>query len=112
MYSVLFSPQSNKASWEFYGELTDPQGVPVDLTGCTMVFAVNGKNSGRQHLVASTDNGKITFPDTGIFRWFFERGEMGGLCAGTYETGLTIANDTQTMQLSVGPLPITDGVVP
>jgi len=112
MYHVLFAPQSTRASWEFYGELTDAQGVPVDLTGCTMVFAANEKNGGGQRLLASTDNGKITFPDIGIFRWFFERGEMGGLCAGTYETGLTIANDTQTMQLSVGPLSITDGVVP
>jgi hypothetical protein len=39
---------------------------------------------------------------------------MRGLEAGTYDTGMTLTNDdgTQTIQLSVGPLPIVDGVVP
>jgi hypothetical protein len=39
---------------------------------------------------------------------------MHGLEPGTYDTGLTLTNDdgTQTIQLSVGPLPIVDGVVP
>jgi hypothetical protein len=39
---------------------------------------------------------------------------MRGFCAGTYQTGLTLTNDdgTQTVQLSVGPLPIVDGVTP
>ena len=39
---------------------------------------------------------------------------MEGLSPGTYDTGLTLTNNdgTQTLQLSVGPLPIVDGVVP
>ena len=65
-------------------------------------------------LVASTDNGKITYVDIGTFRWFFTKDEMGSLCAETYDTGLTLTNDdgTQTIQLSVGPLPIIDGNMP
>jgi hypothetical protein len=39
---------------------------------------------------------------------------MHGLEAGTFNTGLTLTNNdgTQTIQLSVGPLPIVDGIVP
>jgi hypothetical protein len=39
---------------------------------------------------------------------------MSQLCQGQYDTGLTLTNDdgTQTVQLSVGPLSIVDGVVP
>jgi hypothetical protein len=39
---------------------------------------------------------------------------MNGLAPGTYDTGLSLTNDdgTQTVQLSVGTLPIVDGVVP
>jgi hypothetical protein len=67
-----------------------------------------------KRLLASTGNGKITIVDLGTFRWFFTLDEMRGLEAGTYDTGLTLTNDdgTQTLQLSVGPLPIVDGVVP
>jgi hypothetical protein len=114
MYEVLFKPQSNQASWAFSGMITDMEGQPIDLSACSMVFAVRRKNRGGHHLVASTENGKITYPALGVFHWFFTEGEMGGLSAGTYATGLTITNDdgTQTVQLSVGALPVVDGVVP
>ena len=116
MYHVTFPEQSNRASWMFIGMITDLDDNPIDLIGCSIVFQVNGginnmQNTGR--LVASTDNGKLTIIDVGKFRWFFTLEEMGGLCAGQYNTGLTLTNDdgTQTVQLSVGPLPIVDGVV-
>jgi hypothetical protein len=114
MYQVSFPPQSNKASWVFIGQVMDMSEVLIDISACSMVFAIAEKNNGIQRLEASTANGKITYPDVGTFRWFFTREEMGGLCPGTYETGLTLTNDdgTQTVQLSVGPLPIVDGVVP
>jgi hypothetical protein len=113
MYDVSFSPQSNQASWVFIGMVTDIEDKPIDISACSMVFAVREKRGG-QRLVASTDNGKITYPSMGVFRWFFTESEMNGLCSGTYDTGLTLTNDdgTQTVQLSVGSLPIVDGVVP
>jgi hypothetical protein len=112
MYHVTFPPQSNRASWVFLGLVTDLEDNPIDLTNCAMVFAVRGHNG--RVLEASTENGKITHVDVGKFRWFFTLDEMETLCAGTYETGLTLWNDdrSQTVQLSVGPLPIVDGVVP
>ena len=112
MYHVTFPPQSNRASWAFIGMVTDLEDNPIDLSGCSMVFAIRGKNGGGR-LEASTDNGKITIIDLGKFRWFFTLDEMHGLCAGTYDTGLALTNNdaSQTVQLSVGPLPIVDGIV-
>jgi hypothetical protein len=115
MYDVTFAVQSNQASWIFIGMVTDLSDQPIDISACSMVFAVRAKRSGpNKMLVASTANGKITYPSLGTFRWFFTEGEMNGLRAGTYDTGLTLTNDdgTQTVQLSVGSLPIVDGVVP
>jgi hypothetical protein len=114
MYDVTFSPQSNQASWVFIGMVTDLSDQPIDISACSMVFAIREKKQRGPMLVASTDNGKITYPSLGVFRWFFTEGDMNGLCAGTYDTGLTLTNDdgTQTVQLSVGSLPIVDGVVP
>ena len=115
MYHVTFNEQSNRASWAFIGLVTDLDDNPIDLSLCSMVFQINGgiNKSQTGGLVASTANGKLTIIDTGKFRWFFTKEEMGGLCAGQHDTGLTLTNDdgTQTVQLSVGPLPIVDGVV-
>ena len=112
MYQISFPFTSNKASWLFVGQVLDMDENPIDISACSMAFAVREKNNGGQRLEATTENGKITYVDIGTFRWFFTREEMGGLCAGTYETGLILTNDdgTQTIQLSVGPLPIVDGV--
>jgi len=116
MYHVTFPPQSNRASWLFVGLVTDLDDNPIDLSACSMVFQVSGgvHQSPAGRLTASTDNGKLTIIDIGKFRWFFTKEEMGGLCAGQYETGLTLTNDdgTQTVQLLVGPLSIVDGIVP
>lgn len=112
-YQITFPAQSNRASWVFLGQVSDLDDDPIDLSLCSMVFAVRDKN-GQLKLEASTDNGKLTYPDIGKFRWFFTVEEMRGLCAEQHSTGLTLTNDdgTQTVQFAVGPLAIMDGVVP
>jgi hypothetical protein len=115
MYQVTFPPQSNRASWVFIGQVTDLDDNPIDLTGLPMVFAITDVVNGNGgQLIASTDNGKLTIVGPGTFRWFFTLDDMQGLCPGQHQTGLTLTNDdgTQTVQLSVGPLNIVDGVVP
>jgi hypothetical protein len=114
MYHVTFPPQSNRASWVFVGLVTDLDDNPIDLTNSSMVFSIEKRNHQGMWLTASTDNGKLTIVDLGIFRWFFTLDDMRCLNPGTYDTGLTLTNDdgTQTVQLSVGPLPIVDGIVP
>ena len=113
MYQVTFPAQSNRASWVFIGQITDLDDNPIDLTGLPMVFQIRDKD-GCPRLMASTDNGKISIIALGTFRWFFTLQDMQRLGPGQYDTGLTLANDdgTQTVQLSVGPLPVVDGVVP
>jgi hypothetical protein len=113
MYQINFPAQSNRASWAFIGEITDLDDNPIDLSNCTMVFAATDKD-GNQGLLASTEIGNITYPSLGLFRWFFTVGEMQGLRAEQYNTGLTLTNDdgTQTIQLNISPLPIVNGVVP
>lgn len=131
MYQITFPEQSNRASWVFIGLISDLDNNPIDLTGCSMVFQAQPPRQGSSHdypgtggyygsdecsgtLTASTANGKITFIALGTFRWFFTLQDMQALRPGTYATGLTLTNDdgTQTIQFSVGPLPIVDGVVP
>jgi hypothetical protein len=127
MYHVTFPPQSNRASWVFVGAITDLDDNPIDISACSLVFQIsppqanNARGIGGYYddrpsgsLTASTANGKLTVIDIGKFQWFFTLQDMRSLCAGTYDTGLTLTNDdgTQTVQLSVGPLPIVDGVVP
>ena len=113
MYMVSFPPQSNRASWVFVGLVTDLDNNPIDLTGCSMEFQISDKEN-YPRLIATTQDGTITFVDIGTFRWFFTLAQMHGLEPGTYNTGLVLTNNdgTQTIQLSVGPLPIVDGVVP
>lgn len=113
MYHVTFPPRSNRASWRFIGLVTDLDDNPIDLSTFSLVFQVNDKD-GCARLTASTANGKLTITGLGIFQVFFTVTEMRSLCTGTYQTGLTVTNDdrSQTEQLSVGPLPMIDGVVP
>lgn len=112
MYHITFPPQSNRASWVFIGVVSDLDDNPIDLSLCKMVFVVRDKNG--RVLEASTDNGKLTIVSLGTFRWFFTLDDMQGFCPGQCATGLTLWNDdrSQTIQLSVGPLDIVDGVVP
>lgn len=114
-YLIQFPPLSNRASWPFVGQLTDLNDEPLDIVGFSMVFAIRDKSG--LLLVASTDNGALTILGAeypGMFRWNFTLDQMSGLCAKTYDTGLTLTvpDGSQTVQLSVGPLPIYDGIVP
>lgn len=112
MYQILFPQTSNDATWIFTGQIKDAStGELLDLSDLSFVFSVEDQNNCSK-LVASTANGKFTILSLGIFRWEFTRDEMRSLCPGTYDTGLTMSNDTQTTQLSVGSLPIVDGNMP
>lgn len=112
MFQIAFPPTSNRASWIFTGQINDANTNDlIDLSSLTFVFDVMDQN-GCVLLSATTANGKFTIIATGVFRWAFTESEMSKLCAGTYRTGFTMSNsDPQTIQLSVGSLPIVDGNV-
>lgn len=113
MYQISFPPTSNRGTWIFTGQINDANSPfdLLDLSDLTLVFAVYDEFR-CQKLLATTDNGKLTIISTGIFQWEFAESEMAVLCAGTYNTGMTMASADQIEQLSVGPLPIVEGNVP
>lgn len=47
----------------------------------------------------------------GVFQWRFEASEMRNLDAQTYEVGVTLEQDDDTVQLIIGTVPVIDGVV-
>lgn len=117
MYHMILPEKTNRESWVYVGLITDLNDAPIDITGCSLVFRARPPSNQPQSpgLLASTANGKLVISDQrGQFQWAFSLQEMHGLCPGTYDTGLTLtsADGVQTMQLTTGPLPISDGVVP
>lgn len=111
MYRISIPAQSNNASWAFIGSITDMDDNPIDLTSLTLVLSIRDKRE-IPRLRASTDDGSITLlPLMGQFRWFFTMQQMRGLDVGTYPVGMTLqtADETQTIQLFVGLLPIISG---
>lgn len=116
MYQITFPAKTNRESWIFVGLITDLNDTPIDLTGCSMVFRARPpSNVPGVGLEASTTIGNLVITgDDGQFQWSFTLDEMRALCPGTYSTGLTLTSSdgVQTMQLTYGPLPIIDGVVP
>lgn len=109
MYVGSIEQQSNRADWTMQIQLVDSEdGDTIQLSTCDVVLEV--KDGCRCILKASVGSG-VTFPQDDVLRWTFPADEMRALRSGTYDVGLTISNDGQTVQLIVGTLPIIDGVV-
>lgn len=113
MLTGTLSPVSNKADWiEAYGLTDEETGDPVDVSAATEItIALRDPSSRSVELTATLSGGTIEHIETGIFQWAFTAAQMSGLCAKTYEVGLTIVQDDQTIQLFVGTLPVIDGIV-
>lgn len=109
MYQIQFLPQLNTVDFNFIGGIRDANtDEDLDLSIYTWTFEVLAPGSTCVLLSATTDNGKFTTPETGIFQIIFTASEMGGLCPQTYPTRLTMELDDQSAALSVGPLPVID----
>lgn len=107
MYQISFVPQLNTVDWTFTGGIRDAStNEELDLSIYNWTFEI--LDGGCVRLTASTDNGKFTTPELGIFQFTFTDSEMGTLCPKTYDTRLTMELDGQSQALSVGPLPIVD----
>jgi hypothetical protein len=113
MLTGTLSTVSNKADWiEAYGIEDVETGDPVDVSAATEItISIRDPNSLSVELTASLTGGAIEHIETGAFQWSFTADQMRGLCAKTYEVGLTILQDDQTIQLFVGNLPVVDGIV-
>lgn len=116
MYTGALAAASNRATWTFSIELTDPDtDLAIDLTGATISIAVAEQQSKDALLTGSTVDGKIVIatPATdGAFTVTFPLTDMETLEAGLYDAGITVllASGT-TYQLLVATLPVIDGIV-
>lgn len=116
MYTGALRAASNRATWTFSIELTDPDtDTAVDLTGALIELAVRDQQSKSPLMTGSTTDGKIVIstPATGgIFTVTFSKTDMAALPAGHYDCGVrvTLASGT-SHQLIVGTLPVIDGIL-
>lgn len=113
MYDARFEPVSNRADWPQPFEIVDDDtGETVtDFTGVSVLVEVREQGCYSPRLSASIDNGKITDQGNGVLEWLFPRTDMTGLCAGTYEIGVTIERDDFTTQYLIGVVPVVEGIV-
>lgn len=108
MYQINFPPQLNTVDWTFIGGIKDANtNEDIDLSIYTWKFEILEPGScSCVRLTASTENGKFTTPELGIFQISFTDSEMGTLCPQSYPVRLTMALADQSAGLSVGSLPI------
>lgn len=126
MYLVNFARQSNASDWIDTVELrSEDDASLIDLTGWSVTMQVwpstyrgagtnggwSGWNGGTPVLEATTANGKVTVPSTGVIQWTVRASELADLPAGTYEVGLTMTKSPDTVQILIGQLPIVNGVI-
>lgn len=113
MLTGTLSPVSNQADWiEAYGLYDEETGDPVDVSDAAEItISIRDPESGSADLTATLTGGTIEHIETGVFQWTFTVAQMQQLCAKTYDVGMTILKDDQTIQLFIGKLPVLDGIV-
>jgi hypothetical protein len=113
MLQINVDPISNREEWTDNCEVRDQNNVLVDLSSASIVLAVQDRQTKVHVLLASTDDGNITIPGTGVFRWTFTETEMRGVDASrAYEIGCTLALNGTIHQLFIGTVNVLDGIVP
>lgn len=112
MYTGYFAETSNRGDWSEAIQLIDVNsGDVIDITGCTVQLAVRHLQTKQQVLWGSTDDGIITLPEMGVFLWTFPEKTMNALCPAAYEVGVRISRDDRTVQLVIGNVNVSEGIV-
>jgi hypothetical protein len=101
---------STKGDWSDAKYIFDEEtNDPLDMTGCEVEFNVTPLNSETAVLTGSTSAGEITLPDTGYIAWAFPATSLSSLCSGTYDVGIVVSRDDETLQLFLGTVTIERG---
>jgi hypothetical protein len=114
MYIGSLPVASNRATYtqdfQLYDD-EDDQGV--DLRDATITLEVRRPNGATSELTATTGNGRIVIADAdeGQFALTFSATDMRNLDRMTYECGITIEQNDETIQYFIGTLPVLDGIV-
>lgn len=113
MFDATLEPVSNRADWIETIELVDDDTgeIITDLSGVSVALQVRARDCCSPILSASSDAGTITIGEGGIIQWHFTKTQMGGLCAGVYDIGITVTRDGITEQELIGTMPVLEGVV-
>lgn len=113
MFTGTLEPVSNRATWIANYELTDAEtGDLIDLSGVDEItIDIRDPHTRTQMLSATKTGGEIVISDTGVFTWTFSVTQMRTLDPKTYEVGCTLTDNSETVQLLIGMLPVYDGVV-
>lgn len=107
-----FEGVSNRATWFAGVEMTDPEDdTLIDLTGAGVTATMTLRSRTRaETIIASTDDGRLTFPEAGYAVWNVPASAMQDVLAGTYECGLLATKDGATIQGFLVNVPIHEGL--
>lgn len=109
LYRGTFPEISNRADWITEIEIVnDETETPIDILTATFIVEIQDVGF-TPKLIATTENGKVTLPDTGIFRFTFSAEEMAALSEGNYYIGIRMTLDSVRYQLIVAEVPIVEG---
>lgn len=113
MYIGALKPGSNRATYiETFQLYDDEDSEGIDLTEATIVLEVRKPGSSSAKLSATNSDGiEITDSDDGQFELTFTVDQMRGLDPMTYECGITIEQNDETIQYFIGTLAVLDGIV-
>lgn len=109
LYRGTFPEISNRADWITEIEIVnDETEAPINILTATFIVEIQDVGFAPK-LIATTENGKVTLPDTGTFRFTFSAEEMAALSEGNYYIGIRMTLDSVRYQLIVAEVPIVEG---
>lgn len=110
MFGGSLGKISTKGDWRDAFLLIDEEtNEALDLTDCDVTFNVTPKTCESAILSGSTTGGEIILPDTGYIEWTFAASRLSNIAAGTYDVGVVITRDDETLQLFLGTITIERG---
>lgn len=104
--------QHNTATFSDYITFIDDEsGDPIDIsTVDEIAVRVRWPQSNTTLLKATLTGGDLIETSEGTVQFTFTPDQMGALCAGNYEFGISITIDGVTAQTHLCPLPIIEGL--
>jgi hypothetical protein len=114
MFTGTLPAVSNRADWIECFQLLDEEDPTeaIDISDATQItIELRAPQTRAIVLTGTLTGGEIDHIETGVFQWHFTADQMSQLDAGDYEVGCTIVQDSITIQLLIGIVPICDGIV-
>lgn len=105
-----FEGVSNRAHWQ--GGLLfqdDTDDALIDFTGSTATMTLRSRTRA-ETIIASTEDGRLTFPEPGYVAFLIPATAMREIADGTYDVGVLIERDGAVIQGVLANLPIIEGL--